>query len=247
MRPNVIHRQLGVVSSLLSLLQGHRWLLPVVVVLGLLSSVLEGASLSLLIPLLQTLTKNANLGIGKSSLAMALQAVIGVVPHDLRLAFILGAMFVGICLKNLVSYANVASIEFVDSRVSHNLRALLFERILAMPLATVEGFPTGLGALCPTTHCHHRRPSALDHRSSRPHSGPRLGSGLSSRGTSQALARNGSFTRMYWLQIFTQAAECSRHPIYRLAGATIRRRRITIPQSSSHLHTADGKADDPAE
>jgi ATP-binding cassette, subfamily B, bacterial MsbA len=132
------HREVAVLRSLLSLLQGHRWLLPVVVMLGLLVSILEGTSLSLIIPLLRTLTNNAELEVGKSTLAVTFQTVFSAVPHEFRLALILGAIFVTICLKNLLSYANVAAFSFVDSRVSHNLRVRLFDRVLAMPLSRTE-------------------------------------------------------------------------------------------------------------
>lgn len=132
------HREVAVLRSLLSLLRGHRWLFPVVVTLGLLVSILEGTSLSLIIPLLHTLTNNAELEVGKSTLAVTFQAAFSAVPHEFRLALILGAIFVTICLKNMLSYADVAAFSFVDSRVSHNLRVRLFDRVLAMPLSRTE-------------------------------------------------------------------------------------------------------------
>ena len=138
MKSYLIHRELAVVRSLLSFLHGYRWLFPVVVVLGLLASVLEGASLSLLIPLLHTVSNNADLTFGKGAVGVAFHTMIGAVPPEFRLAIIVAAIFGAICLKNLVSYANVATFSFVDSRVSHNLRVRLFERILAMPLAIAE-------------------------------------------------------------------------------------------------------------
>ena len=132
-----IQREVGIVRSLLSLLYGYRWLLPVVVVLGLTASLLEGASLSLLIPFMHTLT-NAASDVNKGSFAMTFQAVLGALPHKYQLAVIVGAIVTAICLKNLVSYANVTAFSFVDSRVSHNLRVRLFDRVLAMPLSRTE-------------------------------------------------------------------------------------------------------------
>ena len=143
MRKHNSRREFAVVQRLLPLLRGYKWLLPVIVVLGLLASVMEGASLSLLIPLLHVLTDHSESLVGNSSLVLRLQNVIDVVPPTLRLLAVVLAIFVAICFKNLISYANVAAFSFVDSRVSHDLRVRLFARILNVPFAKIDDYSPG--------------------------------------------------------------------------------------------------------
>ena len=143
MRKYKNRRDFGVVHRLLPLLQGYKWLLPVIVVLGLLASVMEGASLSLLVPLLDVLAGRAGSVAGNSSLVLHLQNLVDIVPATLRVLAVVSAIFVAICFKNLISYANVAAFSFVDSRVSHDLRVRLFARILSVPYARIEDFSAG--------------------------------------------------------------------------------------------------------
>jgi ATP-binding cassette, subfamily B, bacterial MsbA len=143
MQKNVVYHELGVARGLLRLLQGYRWLLPIVVILGLMSSMLEGVSLSLLIPLLNALTDRAGSLVGKSSVALRLQNVIGIVPPRFQLLAVVVSIFVAVCLKNLIGYANVGTFAFVDSRVSHELRIRLLTRILSMSLVNVEDLSSG--------------------------------------------------------------------------------------------------------
>ncbi|HEV2246244.1 MAG TPA: ABC transporter ATP-binding protein [Terriglobia bacterium] len=133
----------GVVRRLLPLLQGYKWLLPVIVVLGLLASVMEGASLSLLVPLLSVLTDHGGSLARNNSLIARFQSVIDVVPPAWRLPAVVLAIFVAICFKNLISYADVAAFSYVESRVSHDLRVRLFARILRVPYARMEDYPPG--------------------------------------------------------------------------------------------------------
>ena len=113
------------------------------VTLGLLTSALEGISLTLLIPLLHAFSSNGGSELGHSSLAKWFHAVISAVPEQFRFAAIIGGILLAVCLKNIVSYANVAAFLSVESQVSHDLRVRLFERILAMPLAQTESDRSG--------------------------------------------------------------------------------------------------------
>ena len=131
-------RELVVIRRLLALLQGQRWFLPIVVVLGLLSAILEGVSLSLFIPLLQTLGDEFMASGNGGPLVDALRSGIVAIPADFRLLAIVGAIFVGILLKNAISYLSMAIYSIVDGRIGHQLRVCTFERIVATPLSVVE-------------------------------------------------------------------------------------------------------------
>ena len=140
---DAVDRELGVARGLFRLLRGYRWLLPTVIILGLLASIMEGASLSLLIPLLHALTDHSGSLVGNSSLAHRFQNVVDQVPPAFRLLAVVMAIFIAVCFKNLISYANVVTFAFVESRVIHDLRVRLFDRILNISLAKVEDFSSG--------------------------------------------------------------------------------------------------------
>ena len=97
------------IASLLKLLRGHYWLMPVVVVLGLLSALLEGISLSLFIPLLHAIGGDFTGQAGNGGFVATLRGVFDAFPPDWRLPAVLVAVFVGICLKNIVFYASFAA------------------------------------------------------------------------------------------------------------------------------------------
>ena len=143
MLSHAIRQEWAVLRSLMLLLGEHEWLLPVVVMLGLLSSVLEGVSLTLLIPLLQTLNYNGDTVFGNSDPARWFHAGLNTVPLRFRLVAIVAGILFAVCLKNIVNYANAAAFLSVESRVSHDLRLRLFKRILEMPLAEAESDRSG--------------------------------------------------------------------------------------------------------
>ena len=143
MQTDRIQREFRVVRTLLRILGPHKRLLPVVIFLGLLASLFEGVSLSLPIPLLHALTVRAGWFAGKSPVALTLQRFISPVPPALQFPVIVSAIFLGVCLKNLINYGNVASFSFVESRVSHDVRVRLFARILELPLAEAEDTSSG--------------------------------------------------------------------------------------------------------
>jgi ATP-binding cassette, subfamily B, bacterial MsbA len=143
MRKHNSHREFAVVQRLLPLLRGYKRLLPVIVVLGLLASVMEGASLALLIPLLDVLAVHSGTVARNSSVVVHLQNLVDSVPASMRVLAVVLAIFAAICFKNLISYANVAAFSYIDSRVGHDLRVRLFDRVLNVPYARIEDFSPG--------------------------------------------------------------------------------------------------------
>jgi ATP-binding cassette, subfamily B, bacterial MsbA len=129
--------------SLLRLLRGHYWLMPVVVILGLLASLLEGISLSLFIPLLHVLGDDVGGDAAGGGFVAAIRGVADAIPPDWRVPVVLAAVFVGISLKNIVSYASFAAFCVVDRRIGHQLRTRIFARIMTMPLARLDDDQSG--------------------------------------------------------------------------------------------------------
>lgn len=111
--------------------------LPLMAVLAVLSSVFEGFGLTLIIPLVQSLGEEAGPAAAGGYLGM-LHAFIEQFPPASRTTTVLALIFAAVLAKSLFSYANMSVLGVVYGRVSHRLRTAIFERILAIPLATVE-------------------------------------------------------------------------------------------------------------
>jgi ATP-binding cassette, subfamily B, bacterial MsbA len=135
-------QELKLFSRLFALARGHLWFLPVMAALALLSSVFEGISLTLVIPLVQHLSTDGTLGSHGRSLAFFYD-VIDAIPVESRLAVILAAILVAVLIKSIVSYANMVVLGVVYGRLSHALRTGIFSRIVERPLSALERESSG--------------------------------------------------------------------------------------------------------
>jgi subfamily B ATP-binding cassette protein MsbA len=122
---------------LLALARRHLRFLPAMIVLSLLSSLFEGISLTLVIPLVHALDQSVT-SADQGRLLTFLQDTLATIPIESRLIAILGAMFVAVLLKSLVSYANLAVLGVVYGRLSHSLRLSVFSKVVEMPLTEFE-------------------------------------------------------------------------------------------------------------
>lgn len=137
-------RRLGAVAAdlregraLFAMAREHVGFLPLMAALAVLASLFEGVGLTLIIPLVQSLGETGSPAAGHGYLG-ALQRFIEQFPPASRTASVLALIFVAVVAKSLFSYANMAVLGVVYGRVSHGLRTAIFERILAIPLASVE-------------------------------------------------------------------------------------------------------------
>ena len=130
-------RELQYVRGLFALAKGHLSFLPAMAVLALLSSILEGASLTLVIPLVQTLGEEVPPQGGEGFLALLYDGV-AAIPIETRLLAILAAIVVAVIAKSVVGYANMVVLGVVYGRLSHSLRTGIFAKIVAIPLAQIE-------------------------------------------------------------------------------------------------------------
>jgi ABC-type multidrug transport system fused ATPase/permease subunit len=138
MTPASIRREIETAMRLLGFSRGARLFLPLVVVFGLIAAVFEGISLTLLIPLVHAIGGEGAAGRDESGLIGLLRDATDLAPVPSRLVVIVGAIFLGILIKGLVTYANLVVLGVVYARISHELRARTFHAILAMPLSEVE-------------------------------------------------------------------------------------------------------------
>jgi subfamily B ATP-binding cassette protein MsbA len=118
------------------------WFLPAIIVLALLTSLFEGVGLTLVIPLVQSLGQDGGPYISRGYLGF-LEKFIGSIPSADRTATVLGLMFAAILAKSVISYANMTLLGLVYGRISHRLRTAIFNRIVSIPLATLERQESG--------------------------------------------------------------------------------------------------------
>lgn len=128
--------------ALFAMAREHLGFLPLMALLAVLASLFEGVGLTLIIPLVQSLGEDAGPAPSHGYLGM-LQAFIDQFPSGRRTATVLALIFAAVVAKSLFSYANMAVLGVVYGRVSHRLRSEIFERILSIPLATIERQPAG--------------------------------------------------------------------------------------------------------
>jgi subfamily B ATP-binding cassette protein MsbA len=132
-----VRNDIRISGRLLALARRHLWFLPAMTVLSLLSSLFEGISLTLVIPLVHALDQSVTPA-DQGRLLILLQDTIAAIPIESRLLAILAAIFVAVLLKSLVSYTNLAVLGVVYGRLSHSLRVSVFSKVVEMPLTEFE-------------------------------------------------------------------------------------------------------------
>jgi subfamily B ATP-binding cassette protein MsbA len=131
-------QELDIFHRLLKLAEGFGGFLLPMSALALLSSLFEGLSLALIIPLIQILDAPAVPANQGHFLLQLLYEGVAAIPVEMRLIVVLASMLAAIIVKSAISYANMALLVVVYGRLSHTLRRGVFAKILERPLAEVE-------------------------------------------------------------------------------------------------------------
>src|SRR5262249_38940682 len=116
--------------------------LPTTIVLGILSSLVEGAGLSLFVPLLQSLAPGSYQH-GSGGLQEAIDRILGRVPAGHRMEFIVGAILAMTLCKELLTYTHSALASAMNARVTHSIRTRMFSKILALDQARLSEMESG--------------------------------------------------------------------------------------------------------
>ncbi|WP_047464409.1 ABC transporter ATP-binding protein [Rhizobium rhizogenes] len=104
-------------------------LLPVVVILGLGSAVLEGAGIGLIIPMLGIIGGQKDPS-GMGGLSAAFQQVGSSLDDRQRLLVIAAAVLALITLKNVLAFANTVLTNFIYGKAGHAIRSALADQLL---------------------------------------------------------------------------------------------------------------------
>ncbi|UKO97247.1 ABC transporter ATP-binding protein [Nostoc sp. UHCC 0870] len=133
----------NVYKNVLSLLKFYPLAIPVIVLLGTLSSLFEGIGISLFMPLLQSLYQT-EVQIGDSNFLVDLLNRIFVdIPTNNRLIIIAVCIVGSIFLKNLLIYSNSILFSRFNSRISHDLRSRIYRQLLSISYSFLEGNESG--------------------------------------------------------------------------------------------------------
>jgi ATP-binding cassette, subfamily B, bacterial MsbA len=104
------------------------WASPAILALGLMAAFLEGLTLYLFIPLMQSLGVSGGAG---SQIGHLFESLLASVPADLRVPLVVAAVCVAVVLKNLVGFLNHFVTRFTGGQVAHQLRLRVFEQTIS--------------------------------------------------------------------------------------------------------------------
>ena len=116
------------VIRLVKLADPPAWTSPSIVALGLMAASLEGATLYLFIPLIQSLGASGGAG---DQVAYLFHHMMASVPADRRIPVLVAAVFATVVLKNLVAYLNTFVTRFTGGYVAHRMRLRVFEQTIS--------------------------------------------------------------------------------------------------------------------
>ncbi|HEX9877375.1 MAG TPA: ABC transporter ATP-binding protein [Gammaproteobacteria bacterium] len=131
-----------VVGQLLPFFRFYPWSLPLICLLGLLASLVEGIGLGLFIPFLENLAQDGGTDSGVWVFD-ALGALFSSVPQDRRLLVICLCIFLSIVAKAVLSFANKCLLHWLDAQIIHRLRSTIVDQLLTVDYPYLEKAQTG--------------------------------------------------------------------------------------------------------
>jgi len=126
----------------LTLLKLYPWAIPVIVTLGILSSLSEGLGISLFIPFLQSLDQTAS-SAASSRLTELLNQVLAAIPHAEGRFVIPLLILASILLKNCLTYSNRMLSYWLNMQISHRLRSGIFKQLLSVSYSFLDAHQSG--------------------------------------------------------------------------------------------------------
>lgn len=131
------------IKTLLPLLRIYPFAVPIVVLLGILSSISEGLGVSLFIPFIQNLEQLSEASVNNNFLINFLNNLFVGIPPQQRL-FIIPLCILGtILIKNCLLYGNTIFFSWLNWRISHRLRCNIFQQLLTVNYSFLESQQSG--------------------------------------------------------------------------------------------------------
>ena len=139
---------LAVVRRLLRVLGLHRWLLPAVIGLNILSFVFESVGISLFVPILLSLANpEAGLGAmmtGGGAFVDLLLRIANAFAGPNQTLILVGLAVACILMRSVTSFASSAAFSYVSGQAGHALRLGAYERILGANTEYIDSRPSGM-------------------------------------------------------------------------------------------------------
>lgn len=129
------------IKNILALLRGRMnpWIIPLMIAVGVLSSLAEGLGITLFIPLLQAIDGAATGSRPVDFLANSFNAI----PWNQRVVVICGMIFAAIFTRASLAFANDILYDWVRARLNHRLRRDIFRQLTAVSYPFIERNPSG--------------------------------------------------------------------------------------------------------
>src|SRR5258708_3601156 len=129
---------LRALRALFPLLRLRRWTVSVIIILGVLTALSEGLSISLLVPLIQN-----QMGTADSGVIGRMTALFQEIPAERRLWWIGVSMLMLVVLKNILSYGYSLLFQWVNASISHRLRCGIVPQLLSVSQSYLDGHESG--------------------------------------------------------------------------------------------------------
>lgn len=131
------------IETLLPLLKIYPFAVPIVVILGILSSISEGLGISLFIPFIQNFEQLSESSGNNSFLISFLNNLFAGIPPQQRLFIIPLCILATILIKNGFLYCNTIFFSWLNWRISHRLRCNIFQQLLKVNYSFLESQQSG--------------------------------------------------------------------------------------------------------
>lgn len=135
-------RMAPLLARLMAVTAGHRWLIPLLVLLGLMAFLFEGIGIYLLMPLLQTLSGTAGAAAADGLVGAATRWTADL-PQGQKVAALVGAIVGCILLKGLTALASQMAQAYAGARFGHDIRVSTFRVILSADQGFLDVQPPG--------------------------------------------------------------------------------------------------------
>ncbi|HEY9662620.1 MAG TPA: ABC transporter ATP-binding protein [Allocoleopsis sp.] len=123
-------KDIQTIKQLVPLFRMYPWSIPVLVLLGILSSLSEGLGISLLIPFLQGTIQHSTDSSPSSSFTAIFDRIFSIFPAEQQLLIIPLCIFLSILLKNFLLYTNQSLFIRINAQINHQLRAQTFQQLM---------------------------------------------------------------------------------------------------------------------
>src|SRR4029077_538604 len=129
---------LRALRALFPLLRLRSWVLSLMIVLGVLTALSEGLSISLFIPLVQN-----QIGTGSTGMIGEMSALFRGIPAETRLLWIGLSILLCVVLKNVLSYSYSLLFERVNASIGHRLRCGILHQLLSVSQSYMDSHDSG--------------------------------------------------------------------------------------------------------